>query len=375
MIKKKGIKMDFIKGMDLSTLDEVESLGGSFFDKGTKGDAMKILKNYGMNLLRLRLWNNPYDDNGQSFGAGTCDLPTIMRLAKRAKELDISWCLDFHYSDFWTDPGKQRVPRAWEGMDAAQMADAVYNFTRDTLKTLAEADLKPDMVAVGNEITNGLLWPLGQKPNWENIVSFLNSGIRAVRECDAKIPVMLHLDNGGNNEMYRDWFDHYFEFGGKDFEYMGLSYYPFWHGSLDDLRNNMNDMARRYHKDMIVAEVSTGFTLEDYQAYEKLSDDKRKGMATKKELADKVPYPMSPEGQKSFMEDIMKLIDNVEDARGKGFIYWEPAWIPVAGSEWASEAAISYMKEKGPGGNEWANQALFDYDGNALVALSAIRDF
>ena len=367
--------MDFIKGMDLSSLDEVERLGGRFYDNGIEDDAMCILKNHGMNLLRLRLWNNPYDDNGKSFGAGTCDLPTVTRLAKRAKDLGISWCLDLHYSDFWTDPGKQRMPRAWVNMDVAQLTDAIYEYTRDVLRKLCKENVKPDMVAVGNEITNGLLWPLGQKPNWDNITSFLNAGIRAVRECDQEIPVMIHLDNGGNNEMYRDWFDNYFGHGGEDFEYMGLSYYPFWHGSFDDLRNNMNDMAHRYHKDMIVAEVSTGFTLEDYQLYEKLPDEKRKGMATKPELAAKVPYPMSPEGQKAFMEDFMELVKGIDEGRGKGFIYWEAAWIPVPGSEWASEEAIAYMKEKGPGGNEWANQVLFDYDGNALPALEAIRDF
>lgn len=366
---------DFVKGMDLSSLDEVERLGGKFYDQGNQKDAMEILKDYGMNLLRLRLWNHPYDEDGESFGAGTCDLATVTRLAKRAKTLGIEWCLDFHYSDFWTDPGKQRIPRAWAHMNEKELADAVYEFTKNSIEALCKEGVRPDMVAVGNEITNGLLWPYGQKPNWDNITSFINSGIKAVKDCDNTIPVMIHLDNGGNNEMYRDWFDSYFAHGGADFEYMGLSYYPFWHGSFEDLKNNMNDMAKRYQKDMIVAEVSTGFTLEDYQAYEKLPDERRKGMATKPELAAKVPYEMSKEGQKLFMQDFMELVKNIADGRGKGFIYWEAAWIPVPGSEWASEAAISYMKEKGPGGNEWANQVLFDYDGNALPALETIRDF
>lgn len=175
--------------------------------------------------------------------------------------------------------------------------------------------------------------------------------------------------------MYRDWFDNYFSHGGKDFEYMGLSYYPFWHGSMEDLKNNMNDMANRYHKDMIVAEVSTAFTMEDYKDYEKLSDEKRKGMATKPELTEKVPYEMSKEGQSEFMQDLMELIKNINDGRGKGFIYWEPAWLPVPGTQWATEEAIIYMQEKGPCGNEWANQALFDYDGNALPALKTIKEF
>lgn len=367
--------MDFIKGMDLSTLAEVEQCGGVFRDHGNAADAMAILQSYGMNYLRLRLWNHPYDDQGKSFGAGTCDIDVVTGLAKRAKALGIKWCLDLHYSDFWTDPGKQRVPRAWKGMTAEQLADAVYDFTKDSLQHLKDADVLPSMVAVGNEITNGLLWPLGQKPNWDNIVLFLNAGIRAVREFDPSISVMLHLDAGGNNEMYRDWFDHYFAHHGADFDYMGLSYYPFWHGTMEDLRANMNDMAHRYHKDMIVAEVSTGFTLEDYKDYEKLPDEKRKGMATKPELAAKVPYEMSPEGQSKFMQDLMELLKGIDEGRGKGFMYWEPAWIPVPGSEWASPEAIAYMQEKGPGGNEWANQALFDYDGNALPALAVIRDF
>ena len=137
----------------------------------------------------------------------------------------------------------------------------------------------------------------------------------------------------------------------------------------------MNDMALRYQKELILTEVSTAHTLEDYQSYEKLPAERRKGMAAGPELAEKVPFPMTPEGQADFMKKIMELILRVPGRRGRGFCYWEPAWIPVPGSGWATEAAIRYMGEKGPGGNEWANQALFDYDGNALPALEAIRDF
>ena len=186
---------------------------------------------------------------------------------------------------------------------------------------------------------------------------------------------MIHLDNGGNNELYRTWFDEYFKNGGADFEYIGLSYYPFWHGTLEMLKDNMNDIAVRYHKKLIIAEVSMGHTMEDYQEYEKLPDHLRKGMATKPELAAKVPYPMSPEGQSDFMAAILKCIKEVPEGLGRGFFYWEPAWIPVPGSQWATKEACEYMNEKGPGGNEWANQALFDYEGNALPALEMIRDF
>ncbi len=366
--------MKYMKGMDLSTLKEVESLGGKFYDHGVEKDVFDILKSYDVNAVRLRLWNDPYTEDGIPYGAGTNDLPTTIELAKRALSHDMEVLLDLHYSDFWADPGKQRVPKAWRGMNADQLEQAVYDFTRDTLLAMKEAGAFPTLIQVGNELTNGTLWPLGKKPNYDNLARFISAGIRGVRSVDAQMPVMLHLDNGGNNEMYRDWFDHYIE-RGEDFQIIGLSYYPFWHGSLDDLKNNMNDIAVRYGKELVIAEVSMGFTMEDYAEYEKLGPDERKGFATKPELAAKVPFPMTKEGQKDFLQALFDVIGQVPDGKGKGYFYWEPAWIPVPGSGWATEGALEYIEEKGPGGNEWANQALFDYDGNALPALEIIRDY
>lgn len=366
---------DWIKGMDISTLLEVERCGGKFFDHGKAGGALEILKQYGTNLVRLRLWNDPFDEEGHSYGAGGNDIETTLSLAKRAKELGIGWMLDFHYSDFWADPGKQTIPKAWRGMDVKQLTQAVHDYTAEVLERCGKEDIMPQIVAVGNELSKGLLWPYGQVPEYGNIAGFASAGIRAVREADKEIQVMLHLDNGGNNELYRTWFDAYIANGGEDFEYIGLSYYPFWHGTLQMLQDNMNDIASRYHKKLLVAEVSMGHTMEDYQEYEKLPDELRKGMATKSELAAKVPYPMTPEGQSDFMAAIMQVIAQVPEGLGTGFCYWEPAWIPVPGSQWATEKACQYMNEKGPGGNEWANQALFDYNGNALPALELIRDF
>ena len=365
----------FIKGMDLSTLMEVEACGGKFYDSGKQGDAVEILKKYGMNLVRLRLWNDPYSEDGTPYGAGTNDLARTIEMAKRLRNAGIDWMLDFHYSDFWADPGKQTIPKAWRDLQPEGLEQAIYDFTYRVLGTLTAEGLLPKIVAVGNELSKGLLWPYGRVPNFENIALFLNAGIRAVRDALPSAKIMLHLDNGGNNELYRTWFDSYFARGGMDFDYIGLSYYPFWHGTVDDLRKNMHDIALRYGKDLIVAEVSTGFTMEDYAAWEQLEPHMRKGMATKRELAEKVPYSMSPEGQSAFMQDIMETIRSVPDGRGKGFVYWEPAWIPVPGCGWANDEALAYIGEKGPGGNEWANQALFDYDGNALPALKTIRDF
>lgn len=365
----------WITGMDLSTLSEVEHCGGKFYNHGIQGDAMDILKSYGMNMVRLRLWNDPFDANGESYGAGGNDIETSLALAKRAKEKGTDWLLDFHYSDFWTDPAKQIAPKAWQGLNERELVQTVYDYTLKVLQRCKEENILPRMVAVGNEITNGLLWPHGKVPNYQNIAGLINAGIRAVRETDKGIAVMLHLDNGGNNELYRNWFDNYLKNGGKDFECIGLSYYPFWHGSMQMLRDNMYDISMRYKKDVIVVETSMGYTMKDYRTYEQLDESQRKGMATKKELVEKIDYPMTPEGQSQFMRDLLSIIKNVPEGRGRGFCYWEPAWIPVPGSGWATENACIYIGEKGPGGNEWANQALFDYEGNALPALEVIKEF
>lgn len=364
-----------IKGMDISSLLEVEQCGGRFYDKGEEKDLMEILKSYGTNYIRLRLWNDPYAEDGRPYGAGCSDFPATLKLTRRALAHGFGVLLDFHYSDFWADPGKQTIPKAWRGFNEEELRQAVYDFTKKTLEELRAADAMPTMIAVGNELSNGLLWPYGKTPHYETIAKFVSAGIRAVRSVDQTLPVMVHLDNGGNNELYRSWFDHYFENKGEDFEYIGLSYYPFWHGNLAALEANMHDIAQRYQKDLIAAEVSMGFTMEDYKQYEQLSDEERKGYATKPELVSGLDYPMTKEGQADFMQDFMSRIQKVPKNRGKGFFYWEPAWLPRHGSEWATEAAREYIGEPGKGGNEWANQALFDYDGHALPALAVIRDF
>lgn len=333
----------FIKGMDISTLLEKETCGARYYDNGVEQDLFAILKAYGTNSVRLRLWNDPYAPDGTPYGAGANDLNKVIVLAGRAKKYQIGYLLDLHYSDFWADPGKQTTPKAWQGMNEDELEAAVYRYTKEVMQTLKDKDLLPEMVQVGNELTNGLLWPSGRKPEFDRIAKYLNAGIRAVREIQADIPIMIHLDNGGFNEMYVEWFDEFTK-RAEPFDIIGLSYYPFWHG-----------------------------TMEDYRDREGKPLDQLKEMATKPELVEKLDYPMTKEGQTSFMKDLMELIADIPG--GEGFYYWEPAWIPVPGCGWATEAALAYIGEKGPGGNEWANQALFDYDGNALPALAVIRDF
>lgn len=384
--------MKFVKGMDLSTLLELEKCGAKYFDGGKESDILDIMKKYDVDTIRIRVWNDPWSQTKESYGAGENDLPNSLAIAKKVTDAGFGVLLNFHYSDFWADPGKQFKPKAWANYGVEELEKAVYDFTLESMRTFLADGVNITMVQVGNELSNGLMWPEGKVPNYDNIAKFVNAGIRAVREADserlsggisgvasameplAKIPVMIHLDNGGNNELYRTWFDNFME-RGEDFELIGLSYYPFWHGTLDMLTDNMNDIAERYGKELIVAEVSMGYTMEDYASYEKLSEHERKGYATRPALVEKIEYPMTKQGQYDFMEDFLHRISHIKGGLGKGFFYWEPAWIPVAGSGWATPASLEYMNDPGPCGNEWANQALFDYDGNALPTLKLIRDF
>lgn len=226
--------------------------------------------------------------------------------------------MNFHYSDFWADPGKQIKPKAWKDFGVDELEQAVYDFTLENLTKIIEAGVNVTMIQVGNELSNGLLWPEGKVPNYDNIAKFVNAGIRACRKVNADIPIMIHLDNGGNNELYVRWFTNFIE-RGEEFEYIGLSYYPFWHGSLDQLEFNMNDIAKRFNKDLIIAEVSMGFTMDSYQEYEKLADSERKGYATKPELVEKIDYPMTIEGQADFTKDFLNRVANVVDDHGKDF--------------------------------------------------------
>ena len=365
--------MKFVKGMDLSTLLELERCGAKYYDNGEERDLLAIMKSYDVDTIRIRLWNDPWSETGESYGAGENDLKTSLEIAKRVTAAGFGVLLNFHYSDFWADPGKQIKPKAWADYGVKELEQAVYDYTLESMRTFLDAGVNITMVQVGNELSNGLLWPEGKVPNYDNIATFVNAGIRAVRKADATIPVMIHLDNGGNNALYREWFDNFTK-RGEDFEIIGLSYYPFWHGSLQMLNDNMNDIAERYGKDLVIAEVSMGYTM-DYKNYEKLSDEERKGYATRPALVEKIEYPMTKQGQYDFMEDFLNRISHIKGGKGKGFFYWEPAWIPVPGSGWATPASLKYMNDPGPCGNEWANQALFDYDGNALPTLSLIRDF
>lgn len=366
-----------IKGMDISMLPEIEALGAEFYDGGEKEDLLAILKRYDVNTIRIRLWNHPYDEEGRPYGGGTNDLDSVIQLAKRVQEKGFDFLLDFHYSDFWTDPRKQVKPKAWEGLDYNALKREVYCYTKEVLDALDENGIRPDIVQVGNEITNGFLWPEGQLPTYQNCVSgqapreyenmfgLLKEGIRAVREKDNKIKILLHLDYGGDNGLYREWFDAA-ERSSVDYDIIGLSYYPYWHGTLQDLSRNLNDISKRYEKDTVVAETAYGFTTKDMEGCTLIFGQEQEEAAG---------YEANPEGQAAFLKDLWDCICSVEGERGAGFVYWEPCWVPVMGSTWASREGQIYMNDEAKGGNSWANQALFDYDGKALPSLKIMKEW
>ncbi len=364
-------------GVDLSTWLSEEQLGAKYYLNGEQKDLLEILKQFGINSVRLRLWHNPKSETGEAYGAGDNDLANTILMAKRVKQAGMSFLLDIHYSDFWTDPGKQYKPKAWVGLSYEELVAALENYTIEVMETLIREGAAPDLVQVGNELSNGLLWPDGLVPEYEHIAELVSAGIRGVRKVDKDIPIMIHLDNGGKQELYRTWFDNYMNYctekypDGLDYQIIGLSYYPFWHGTLAELEANMRMVAERYQKQLVVAEVSMGYTMDDYSRYENLLPTERKGMATREELVAKIEYPMTKDGQKDFMEDLLTRLESIPGTLG--YYYWEPAWIPLPGCGWATEASLAYIHDCGPCGNEWANQALFDYDGNALPALEVLR--
>lgn len=365
--------MEFIKGVDLSSLLQVESLGGKFRDGGEPEDVFVILKRYGINSVRLRLWNDPYDEAGNDYGGGVCDLPVLLTLARRARQAGMKWMLDLQYSDFWADPGVQTLPKAWRDLDFEGLVQAVYRYTRDVLRACRAADVMPELVQVGNEITAGLLWPFGQYPHWENATTLLRAGAKAVREEAPDAKVVIHLDHGGKNDLYREWFDRFFALGG-DCDVIGLSFYPCWHGKLKDLVANMNDLAVRYGKEMVVVEAGTAFTSDSYASWENLEEGNRVGPTASSDMAATLDYPMTLDGQMAYTRDLITALRAVPGGKGKGFFWWEPCWLPVPGTTWATRPGWEAIGKEGPGGNSWANQTLFDFDGNALPTLRVIQE-
>ncbi|UOQ87244.1 glycoside hydrolase family 53 protein [Gracilibacillus salinarum] len=382
------MNQEFIKGVDISILDEVEKFGGEFFLNNQKRDLFEILKTKGIDTVRLRLWVNPFDSQGNPYLGGTNDLSTTLRLARRAKAEGMKLMLNLHYSDFWADPKKQQKPKEWASLSQEELIEKVYSYTKEVLAVFDKENLVPEYIQIGNEITNGMLWPDGQTPKfkfeekefevWEEherdgaydrLADLLKAGVSAVRENyhTDQMKIILHLDFGGANKLYRIWFDEICK-RDVDFDIIGLSYYPYWHGSLADLSSNLKDIGDRFKKDLLIVETAYAFTDESPKDEDSIFN---------RELSDIAGYPPTPKGQQDFLIDLMNTVKNLktDDYCGLGIVYWEPAWLPVKQTTWASIEGMKYGNDLGRGGNHWANQGLFDFKGNALETLDVFHSF
>jgi arabinogalactan endo-1,4-beta-galactosidase len=337
-----GRAMLTIMGADISSLKKSEDKSGIYaYEDGTIGEPLKILHDHGMNYARLRVWVNSPDGYHQQ--------EQLLEMAKRLKTNRIKLLVDFHYSDSWADPGKQNKPAAWSGHNFEQLKRALYEHTFDVCDRLKAQGTPPDMVQIGNEINNGILWPDGHSNSWDNLAALLKEGFRAVKDCSPSTIVMLHIAEGGDNQLARWWFDNAIEHS-VPFDVVGISYYPYWHGTLFDLQNNLNDIALRYNKDIIVVETAYPFTQAE-------NDDWQNIISSPNILG----YAATPQGQMKMLEDVMTIVRAVPNGHGRGVFYWDATWTAVPGNGWDPADPSS--------GNGWENQALFDYENRALPAM------
>ncbi len=363
---------DFIKGADISTLLDAEKHGARFYNEQNQPqDALAILKANGVNYVRLRLWVDPKDADGKAYGGGDNDLASTLALAKRAKAQGMKLLLDFHYSDFWTDPGKQYKPKAWEKMDYPQLKTVIHDYTRDTIARFKQEGVLPDMVQIGNEINGGILWPEGKSwgqggGEFDRLAGLLNAAISGLKENlkgGEQVKIMLHLAEGTKNDTFRWWFD---EISKRNVPYdvIGLSMYTYWNGPISALKANMDDISKRYNKDVIVVEAAYGYTLEN-------CDNAENSFQAKEEKDG--GYPGTVQGQYNYIHDLMQAVIDVPDHRGKGIFYWEPTWIAVPGNTWATKAGMKYIHDEWKEGNARENQALFDCKGKVLPSVKVFN--
>ena len=317
IISKSLNAQDYIVGADLSFMKEAEDNSFTFKENGQTKSGIQIFKEHGYNWIRLRLFHTPT--------ALPNNLDYTIKMAKEAKQQGFKFLLDYHYSDSWADPQQQPIPKAWEGKTQQELVDAIFDYTRTTMIAFREAGVSPDLVQVGNEISNGMLWPVGKLPeNWDSFAALLQSGINGVyASCGNNVcpKIMVHIDKGGDKNFTKYFFDKLNSYQ-IEYDVIGQSYYPWWHGSLLDLRDCLNFAANEYKKEIIVVEAAYNYSPKEY--INKLA-----------------PFPETPEGQKEFLEEVNNIILNVANGRGVGIFWWEPA-APKRGFE-----TRTFFDEKG----------------------------
>lgn len=371
-----GISDDFYRGMDASAVLALENSGVKYYNfDGEKQDVFMTLAQAGVNYIRLRVWNDPYDENGNGYG-GNNDVATAIVLGQRATKYGMKVCIDFHYSDFWADPKKQFVPKAWEGMDIEEKSDALYNFTLESLTQLLDAGVNVGMVQIGNEINNGM----SGETDVANVRKLLTAGSKAVREAAAnsgkEILVAVHYTNIDDMKKL-DTLLTGLQVKEIDYDIVGLSFYPYWHGTIEDLKNAITHIRNTYGKKVYVAENAYCYTAED-------GDGSANSVEGTDDLAE--GYSASVQGQANEVRDVCAA---ASEAGAEGVFYWEGTWIPVGpadadnsnlwekyGSGWASSYASGYdPKDAGQyyGGCSWDNQAMFDFTGHPLASLNVFK--
>ena len=372
-----GISDDFYRGMDASAVLALENSGAKYYNfDGEEQDVFMTLAQAGVNYIRLRVWNDPYNENGNGYGGGNNDVATAIALGQRATKYGMKVCIDFHYSDFWADPKKQFVPKAWEGMEIEEKADALYDFTLDSLTQLLDAGVDVEMVQIGNEINNGM----SGETDVANVRKLLTAGSKAVREAAVnsgkEILVAVHYTNIDDMKKL-DTLLSGLQVKEIDYDIVGLSFYPYWHGTMDDLKNAITHIRNTYGKKVYVAENAYCYTAED-------GDGSANSVEGTDDLAE--GYSASVQGQANEVRDVCAA---ASEAGAEGVFYWEGTWIPVGpadadnsalwekyGSGWASSYASGYdPKDAGQyyGGCSWDNQAMFDFTGHPLASLKVFK--
>lgn len=292
---------DFAVGADVSFLRQAEQSGVVFKDAGQAQPGLKILQAHGYRWVRLRLFHAPSELPN--------DLPYTIAAAREAKSLGMKVLLDFHYADGWADPQMQPTPKAWVGLSHLQLRQAVFEYTRDAIAAFRDAAVLPDMVQIGNEITHGMLWPDGKLPeNWDQFADLIYAGINGVdagRGDGVRPKIMIHIDRGADLKGTKAFFDRLNSYD-IPYDVIGQSYYPWFHGSLNELRANLAFMATAYDKDIIVVEAAYPWKPSEY-------------------AAKPAPFPESPEGQRQFLDELNRVIVQTPNGRGAGVFWWEPA--------------------------------------------------
>jgi arabinogalactan endo-1,4-beta-galactosidase len=323
-----GKSSQYAIGADVSFLPAAEQQGAVFKDHGTAEPGLEILRQHSYNWIRLRIFVAPTRLPN--------NLDYTLAAAKQAKSMGFKFLLDFHYADDWADPGHQPTPVAWQSYTHKQLVDAVFAYTRDTIAAFRAAGVMPDMVQVGNEVTNGMMWPDGKLPaNWDNFAQLVQAGIDGVSAGSGDQPkplIMIHIDKGGDIAGTRSFFDKLATYNVK-FDVIGQSFYPWWQGSLNDLRANLEATIRAYGKDVYLAETAYNWEPGEY-------------------LTHQGPFPETPEGQRDFLDEVNRIVMEAPGGHGKGVFWWEPA---VQG--------------------DLVRRGFFDKDGNALPVIDVYDRF